>query len=210
MNEKQLEGKQIFWANKWYSLWLLVIPICLFVDVLTTDKYSLFFSWLVLIAVPLFTAYVLYYMFHPKFVWLDETSIDGKKLWKRKMEIIFADAGAFSYTEKGFGFTEKGQTNSFLWEDLDSILVYKRDLVATDQLNMELFFKTRPKLHLIEETDGFYQFMDRIKQVFPSIDKEFEAALMFPAFETNLTLIYDSGNRSLKEVLNQHVNSQKS
>ena len=209
MDEKALEGKRVFWANKWYSLWLLVIPVALFIEAFTSDKYNPLFFWIIVIGTPAFSVYVFYYMFHPKFVWLDKTSIDGKKLWERKMELTFADAGAFSYTEKGFAVTQKDQTNNFLWEEIDSVLVYKKDLFNVDQLNMELFLKSGSQLHLTEETPGFYQFLDRIKQTFPSIDNEFEAKLIFPPFETNLALIYDSNNRSLQEVLKQHSNLQK-
>jgi hypothetical protein len=75
--------------------------------------------------------------------------------------------------------------------DIQSIFGYKRDLITVDELNLDIFDKNNFRLYLTEETPGWYQFIDKIEQAFPTIDNEFEATLMFPPFATNMTLIHD-------------------
>jgi hypothetical protein len=57
---------------------------------------------------------------------------------------------------------------------------------------------------LTEEVDGWFQFILKIKEVFPSIDKEFDTNLIFPAFETNLTLVYNSTDKTQSELMDKY------
>lgn len=205
MDEKELEGKRVLWTNKWDKLWLLIIPVILLIETLSNpNKYNLFWFWVIIIGTSTFTGYVLYHMFHPKFVWVDPTTTEGKKIQAKADELSFSDFGVFSYHDNGFDFIEKGQTHSFLWADIESIFGYKRDLYNVDELNLDVFAKNNFRLHLTENVPGWYQFIDKIKQAFPTIDKDFEAILMFPPFETNLTLVYDFKGRTLDEAMNQY------
>ena len=205
MDEKQLEGKRVFWSNKWDKLWLLIIPVGLLIETLANpNKYNLFWFWVIIIGTSTFTFYVLYHMFHPKFVWVDTNTNKGKKIQAKATELILSDIGVFTYNDKGFDFTEKGQTHSFLWTDIQSIFGYKRDLYAVDELNLDVFAVNNIRLHLTEEIPGWYQFLDKIKQVFPTIDKEFDVSLMFPPFATNMSLVYDSKGRTLEDAMKQY------
>lgn len=205
MDEKQLEGKRIFWSNKWDKLWLLIIPVGILSETLVKPyKYNQFCFWSIVIVTSTFTLYVLYHMFHPKFVWVDTTTKDGKKIQEKITALVFSDLGIFTYTDTGFNFIDKEQTHSFRWVDIQSILGYKRDLYVVDELNLDIFFSNNFRLHLTEEISGWYQFIDRIKQALPTVDKDFEAILMFPPFKTNMTLIYDSQCRTLDEVMEEH------
>jgi len=205
MDERRLEGKRVFWSNKWDKLWLLIFPVMYFVDALTSpNKYNQFWFWIIVIGSSTFICYVLYHMFHPKFVWVDTTTIEGKKIQAKATELIFSDFGVFTYNDNGFDFTEKGQTYSFLWADIQSIFGYKRDLYTVDELNLDVFAANNFRLHLTEEIPGWYQFIDKIKQTFPTIDKEFEVSLMFPPFATNMTLVYDSKGRTLEDSMKQY------
>lgn len=209
MEKKQLEGKRVFWSNKWDKLWLLIIPVGLLIETLTNSyKYDLFCFWVIIIGTSTFTFYVLYHMFHPKFAWVDTTTTDGKEIQTKTTELIFSDLGAFTYKENGFDFTEQAQVYSILWADIESIFGYKRDLFTIDELNLDIYAKNNFRLHLTEETPGWYQFIEKIKQAFPTIDKEFEATLMFPPFATNMTLIYDAKSRTLEDAMKEKYSTQ--
>lgn len=108
----------------------------------------------------------------------------------------------FQFLSDGFDFIDNDNKHSILWADIESIFAYKRDLYTVDELDIDVFTKDGYRLHLIEEQPGWYQFILKIKEVFPGVDKEFDAKLMFPPFKTNLTLVYDSGGRTLEEVKN--------
>jgi hypothetical protein len=112
--------------------------------------------------------------------------------------------GSITYNSNGFDFIEKEQPHSILWADIESIFGYKLDLITVDELNLDVFAKNNFKLNLTEETPGWHQFINQLKQVFPTIDKEFEAALMFPPFETNMMLVYDAKGRTLEDSMKQY------
>lgn len=76
--------------------------------------------------------------------------------------------------------------------------------MVVDELDMDIFLKGNKKIWLTEEMDGWYQFVIKIKEVFPAIDKEFDGNLIFPAFETNLTLVYNATDKTQSELINQY------
>jgi hypothetical protein len=143
-------------------------------------------------------------MFHPKYVWVDTTTAEGKKIQLKASEKFLADFGVFTYSESGFVFTEKGATHSLHWVDIRAIFAYKRDLYTVDELNLDVIFANNIRLHLTEDIPGWYQFIDRIKQIFPTIDKDFDVKLMFPPFATNMTLVYDSKGRMLEDAMKEY------
>ncbi len=106
--------------------------------------------------------------------------------------------------DNGFHFTDKDEKNFVAWTDIEAIFAYKRDLMVVDELNMDIFLKKNKKIWLTEEMDGWYQFVLKLKEVFPGIDKEFDVNLIFPPFETNLTLVYNATDKSQSELINQY------
>ena len=200
MDTKQLEDKRVFWSNKWDKLWLLIIPAIFLVDIFTSNRYSTFWIWTILIGATIFIVYVLYHIFHPKFAWVDTTTKEGREVMTKAFELHYNDLGESEYTSEGFSFVHGDTKPSILWTDIELIFAYKRDLYTVDELDIDVFTKSGQKLHLTEEAPGWYQFILKLKEVFPSIDKEFDVKLMFPAFETNLTLVYDAHGRTLEEV----------
>ncbi len=204
MDTKQLEGKRVFWSNKWDKLWLLVIPTIFLVDIFISNRYSAFWFWTILIGATVFIIYILYHMFHPKFLWVDTKSKEGKEIQQKAFDLRYNDTGVFQYVDTGFNFTDKDRTIFVAWVDIETIFAFKRDLMTVDQLNIEVFIKNNMRIRLTEEIDGWFQFIIKIKEVFPIIDKEFDTKLIFPPFETNLTLVYNSIEKTQSELLNQY------
>jgi hypothetical protein len=204
MDTKQIDGKRVFWSNKWDKLWLLIIPAIFLVDIFTSNKYSIFWFWTILIGCTAFIIYVLYHMFHPRFLWVDTKSKDGKLIRQKAFDLRYNDTGVFQYVATGFNFSDKDQTIFVAWTDIETIFAFKRDLMTVDELNIEVFLKNNIRIRLTEEIDGWFQFIIKIKEVFPIIDKEFDTKLIFPAFETNLTLVYNSTDKTQSELLNKY------
>ncbi len=204
MDTKQLNGKRVFWSNKWGKLWLLTIPAILIVDIFASNRYSSFWFWTFLVAATVFIIYVLYHMFHPKFFWVDTKSNEGKIIQQKAFDLRYNDTGAFQYVDTGFNFMDKDQVIFIAWTDIETIFAFKRDLMTVDELSIEVFLKNNMRIRLTEEIDGWYQFIIKIKEVFPGVDKEFDTKLIFPPFETNLTLIYNSTNKTQSELLNKY------
>ena len=51
-----------------------------------------------------------------------------------------------------------------------------------------------------EETPGWFYFVDQINKTLTITDKDWNINITQPAFATNLTLIYDSENRTLEDL----------
>lgn len=69
------------------------------------------------------------------------------------------------------------------------MIAYKLDLFTTDEICIDIVYNNR-QITVNEETPGWYQFVEKIKLIFPSIRDNWEAEVVHPAFETNLTIIY--------------------
>jgi hypothetical protein len=204
IDTKHLEGKRVFWSNKWDKLWLLIIPAGLLIETLTTDRYSPFWFWTIVIGASAFISYVLYHMFHPKFAWIDPSTTEGRKLEQLAFKLRLNDEGIFEYTTEGFTVSQDNNNRLIRWTDITTIFAYKLDLMTVDELHMDVFAKDGTKLHFSEEYAGWHQFIEKTKEMLPNIDKEFEAKLIFPPFETNLTLVYDSAGRTAEEAQKVH------
>jgi hypothetical protein len=111
------------------------------------------------------------------------------------------DIGDFEYTDVGFSFINKEKKIvSWHWADIESIFAYKNDLFTVDQLCLDIFNKSDGYVTLTEDVPGWAYFIEKLKAIFPGIDKEFDWKIVLPPFATNLTLVYDRYNRDQKEV----------
>ncbi len=98
-----------------------------------------------------------------------------------------------SFDESGFkvinGKSKKVQIN---WSDIDSISVFKRDLITFDEICMELLTKSEKRIELNEEMTGWEELVKAmpehlegcvsIKDWFPEVTKE--------SFETNKVFLF--------------------
>lgn len=67
---------------------------------------------------------------------------------------------------------------------------YKADLITIDQLRLDIEFRGLT-LPISEDTPGFFQFIVKTKEVFPTIAKDWDLKIIHPAFEANVTVIYE-------------------
>jgi hypothetical protein len=102
---------------------------------------------------------------------------------------IYADQGAFKYTDDGFEISYGDFQQELRWADITEIDVYKSDLMIYDQIEMRIV--NGDKFFTIsEELPGWYQFIIKTKEIFPDIAKDWDLTIPFPPFATNYTVIY--------------------
>ena len=113
----------------------------------------------------------------------------------------FESEGIFDYLDNGF--IVKSMNLNIPWSDIDSIFAYKKDLLTTDSICLNIVYYN-DSLTICEETDGWYQFILRLKNVFNTIPENWELEIARPAFEKKLTLLYDRKGRTLDEILTEN------
>lgn len=182
-------------------LWGLVIPVFFLVDVFISDRYSATWFWIIITLAPLSIIGIFYMTFHPREVRSYMAVKQRRELADRPFDEKYNDLGEFEYEDLGFSIPNGDHRLFMAWTDIAAIFIYKRDLMTVDQLNIDLFFSNNQNLHLTEDDAGWYQLIEQLKKAFPTIAKDFDRKVVFPPFETNLTLVYETEDRTLEEAV---------
>ena len=103
------------------------------------------------------------------------------------------DPGIFAFTETGFSITHENFTKTLLWSDITEINVFKTDLFTTDRVDMEIVYGDKA-ITIHEELPGWYQFVLKTKEIFPSIPKDWDLTIIQPPFATNYRTIYNKNS----------------
>ena len=86
-------------------------------------------------------------------------------------------------------------SSSLAWNKVVSVKAFKRDLFAVDQICLEFELKDGGALEIHEEMQGWKSLVSKLPDYLPgckSIEEWFQA-VAFPAFELNLTTIFERG-----------------
>jgi hypothetical protein len=103
---------------------------------------------------------------------------------------IESDLGAFQYDEHGFTVKYENFTKRLEWADITQLNVYKVDQMTIERIDMEIVYGEK-SFSISEELPGWYQFVLKAKEVFPTIPKDWDIFIIHPAFATNYRTIYD-------------------
>jgi hypothetical protein len=107
----------------------------------------------------------------------------------KSFEEIYEDLGCFKYDKNGFTIVYEETNIAVKWEEITQLNAYKKDLIAIDRIEMEIV--CGEKYFVInEELPGWFQFVIKTKEVFPTIPKDWDLHIIHPAFQTNFTIIY--------------------
>lgn len=112
-------------------------------------------------------------------------------------------SGNFEYLDIGFRFKKNKSTIEIYWSSIKTIIAYKKDLYIIDTICIDIVYDDNLTLTICEETPGWFQFNNNLKKQFMKIPENWDIEIMTPAFETNLTLLYDLQNRTLKQVIGE-------
>ena len=85
---------------------------------------------------------------------------------------------------------------NYNWSDIETIFGFKEERLATYEICMDIFFSEKVSIHLTESTPGWYQFNNRLSKAIPTVSENWDTEVVQPPFATNMTLLFDKGNRS--------------
>ncbi|MBO9681174.1 MAG: hypothetical protein J7502_00650 [Flavisolibacter sp.] len=111
----------------------------------------------------------------------------------KSFDEIYNDPGVFTYFEEGFAINYQELAVTIKWEEITQINVYKADLMTIDEIRMEIVSGDN-RYTINEELPGWYQFVLKTKEMFPSIPKDWDLNSIHPAFAANYSTIYSKEN----------------
>lgn len=91
--------------------------------------------------------------------------------------------------EKGFSISLESGIKDIPWNDVEELHAYKKDLLTYDEICIDIVLN-ESIITITEEIEGWIEFTEKINEIFPTINKEWYADVMLPAFETNVTILY--------------------
>ena len=81
------------------------------------------------------------------------------------------------------------------WNEVTRIHTYKIDLLTTDCICLLFEFSDgKPPLQVSDMWEGFTELFTPMAESFPSIPQNWYLEVMFPAFETNHSVLYESAH----------------
>jgi len=127
---------------------------------------------------------------------------EKEELYKQNFYDFFNDEGVFEFYGDGFYIDKMENPELIQWKKIKSIIAYKKDLLTTDLIVVEII--TDNNVYKVnEETLGWFYFIDQLNKSLNITNKNWSIDITQPAFALNLTLIYDSQNRSLEEFMKE-------
>ena len=102
---------------------------------------------------------------------------------------MYNDSGVFQYDQEGFSISYEDFIKRINWADITQLNAYKVDLFTTDRVDLEIVYGDKA-FSINEELPGWYQFVIKTKEIFPTIPKDWDTKIIHPPFETNYTTIY--------------------
>lgn len=103
---------------------------------------------------------------------------------------IYNDLGGFQYDVEGFTINYKDFSKRVNWDEITKLIAYKRDQITVDRIELEIVFGDKAFM-ISEDLPGWYQFVIKTKEIYPTIPKDWDVKINQPAFDKNVTTIYD-------------------
>ena len=91
--------------------------------------------------------------------------------------------------DKGFCISIETGIKDIFWNDIKELHAYKKDLLTYDEICIDIVLP-ESIITITEEIEGWVEFTEKMNKIFPSINKEWYADIMLPAFKTNFTILY--------------------
>lgn len=195
-----LEMSKTIYRKKWQSILGLLVSIAALILLLLSRENTIikFVGIVFCLTIALYESFQL---LNPKHKWVDPDSEESIYTTGEDFNLIFNDEGIFDYQDEGFNIQFEDGKKFIYWKDIKTIYAYKRDLYTYDELNLQIDYENS-SFKISENIKGWYKFVEKIKEIYPNIRQDFDIQLMFPAFEQNLTVVYDYKNRRIEEIQN--------
>lgn len=152
------------------------------------------FGWVALAFFGICSTFFLIKLFYPSFKWVNDPNPKSKEFFekaKSDFEKQYSDNGPFSFTDKGFLIHSKNEDRFIEWTQINRLSGFKRDYFTTDCICLLVEYDSDLHFELTEEHAGWHQFLNRLYEAFPSIEKNWDIEITTPAFETNWRVLYE-------------------
>lgn len=116
-------------------------------------------------------------------------SVHIEEIEKMDFNRRYHHLGKFIYEEDGFIFQFDKGIKKIKWNDIESLIAYKTDLMTVDEICIDITYNDR-QFTITEETQGWYQFGEKIKTVFKNIPKDWDIDIVQPPFVRNQIVLY--------------------
>ena len=114
-----------------------------------------------------------------------------KELSEEEFMKLYNSHGIFNYKQNGFEVQTEDKLTEINWNEIRKITGFKVDLFASDEIRLFLEADNGKQFEISESTHGWYQFNEKLKEQFSSINKSWEVDITVPAFERKETEIYN-------------------
>ena len=112
----------------------------------------------------------------------------------------------FTFNGENFTIQIEQEVRSVSWKQVQSMIAYKIDRFASDNICLDVFCDSNINFTINEESAAWDKFLDHSKRALP-IDQFWEIEMVTHSPDTNLTIVYDRRNRTIKEILKRYYNN---
>lgn len=200
MTNETYNGKNVIWESKTKQIILVLISFLFTFAALWIGEYKKVQFWFAIVIFGFGGIFILIRLLNPKNIFVTYKTEIGKKILAEREEEFHYSFGIFDYDEKGFEITNEQIVNYYNWSDIETVYGYKIDLKVYDEICLDIFTNDNEKFTITESTDGWFQFISRLSENINSIKIDWYIEIANPAFEQNLTLLYDKLNRDDDEI----------
>jgi hypothetical protein len=200
MRNERYKGRKVIWESK--TKQVLIILICFLFTFIglwngDTEKPQFWFS---IVLFGFGGVFMLVRFLNPKNIFVTPKSKIGKEILAERAEFDVYQNGFFEYTENGFKNSVELNNESYKWEEIQTVYGYKVDLLTYDEICIDVYTIDQKNFTITESTGGWFQFISRLSKNIKSIEIDWYVKIANPAFEKNLTLLYDKQNRTIEQI----------
>ena len=200
MKNERYKGRKVIWESKTKQVFtILICFIFTFIALWIRDTEKPQF-WVSIVLFGFGGVFMLVRFLNPKNIFVTPKSKIGKEILAERAEFDVYQNGFFEYTENGFKNSVELNNESYKWEEIQTVYGYKVDLLTYDEVCIDVYTIDQKNFTITESTGGWFQFISRLSENIKSIEIDWYVKIANPAFEKNLTLLYDKQNRTIEQI----------
>jgi hypothetical protein len=209
MTNETYNGKNVIWESKTKQIILVLISFLFTFASLWIGEYEKVQFWFAIVIFGFGGIFILVRLLNPKNIFVTYKSKIGKEILAERIEFEQNDFGIFEYNENGFKISIEKTIEKYKWSEINTVYGYKIDLITYDEICIDFLTIDQNKYTITESTSGWFQFISRLSENIKSIEIDWYLKIANPAFEKNLTLLYDKQNRKIEEIRNENIIDKK-
>nr|WP_315145234.1 hypothetical protein [uncultured Flavobacterium sp.] len=200
MKNERYKGRKVIWESKTKQVFtILICFIFTFIALWIRDTEKPQF-WVSIVLFGFGGVFMLVRFLNPKNIFVTPKSKIGKEILAERAEFDVYQNVFFEYTENGFKNSVELNNESYKWEEIQTVYGYKVDLLTYDEVCIDVYTIDQKNFTITESTGGWFQFISRLSENIKSIEIDWYVKIANPAFEKNLTLLYDKQNRTIEQI----------